>query len=501
MFKNSKITVTFVAVFILLTSIFSLPTSAAASATIAFSTAKPTIGSSVTVRVTVNGGEAMYNTTFELKYDAAVLKYASTDAGTVNAAGAGIIKASPAPAGATKATYSFTFNTLKVGSSNISVSGEAYGVTNDLPFGASATMTVIDKQKSDNANLSKLSLSNGTLSPAFSANRTNYTVKVAKSVTECRVYATAADAAGGAKVNITGKNSLDIGENTRTVTVTAASGKQKTYTIVITRSAEEEVVSSTPEVPVVNPYETTIDGVTHTVATDIAGVTLPKGFTASTAEYNNTTVAVAEDKDKNFTIYYLKNAEGNEYAPYILGADGMTFEKLKYAKFGENTYILADIPEGFEEPEGYYGTNVKIGSFETKAFAKTDSADEDFYYVYCYYDGYRFYRYDSVENVLQREPDFKLVEVGADIEEEASDSFAARFNSLSSNAKVIVIGLALALVAGVILIVFLIIKLILSRNEEYDEDEDIDMMFQADFDDVTVSDGSKTEETADETEE
>ena len=276
MFENFKKITAFFCAAVLLLGIWAVNVSAAASATIAFSNQKPSVGQKVTVSVTVNGGEAMYNATFDLSYNPDVLKYESSNT-TVNA-GAGIVKASPAPGGKDKETYTFTFSGIAAGSATISVSGTAYGVDNDLPFGASAALTVTDAAKSDNANLKSLSLSVGKLEPSFAASRTKYNVSVANNVTECKVFAAAADA--GAKVEILGKNALAVGKNTRSVVVTAPSGKQKEYSITITRAEEGEDESSSEPEKALN--EAVIDGVTYTVLTDISDITLPTGFSADT---------------------------------------------------------------------------------------------------------------------------------------------------------------------------------------------------------------------------
>lgn len=490
-YLKKTLLMTFALAFVI--SLFSFSVSAAASATLAFSSSKPTVGESVSVKVTVNGGEPMYNATFELSYDPNVLKYVNADTAT-SEKNVGIVKASSDPKGATKETYTFNFTAKAAGKCYISVSGGAYGMVNDLSFGASATMEVFDPDpaKSDNADLKSLSLSKGTLSPKFSAAKTTYTASVANDVTDVKVYATAAD--GKAKVEVSGKSALEVGENVRTVTVTAASGAQKTYKITITRAAEGE--TSEPEQtsePEVNPYEATVDGVAYTVATDVSGIALPKGFSASVAEYNGAEVAVAKDADSNYTVYYLKAADGEAYVPYLLSADGASFEKLKYAQFGDKTYILAEIPEGSTAPDGYYDTFIKIGDFDVKAFASRNEELSDLYYVYCFYDGsFRMYRYDSEENVLQRAPEFKLV-TESENKLPQNAGFASRFKSLSSNAKITVIGLLLAALVAVVLIVLLVVRLAKGRQSVDNYDFNEDMLFRADFDNVTVTDGGKNE--------
>lgn len=463
--------------------------SADARTTIAFSNNNPKPNEAVTVTVTVSGAEAMYSTEFDVSYNPDVLRFESGDSA---AGGAGVVKIAGLPAGATKQSYTLRFTAIAAGSSTVAVSGKAYYSENDDNLGASAAMSVSDAAKSDNADLKSLSLSKGTLSPKFSAAKTTYTASVANDVADVKVYATAAD--GEAKVEVSGKSALEVGENVRTVTVTAASGAQKTYKITITRAAEGE--TSEPEQtsePEVNPYEATVDGVAYTVATDISGIALPKGFSASVAEYNGAEVAVAKDADSNYTVYYLKAADGEAYVPYLLSADGASFEKLKYAQFGDKTYILAEIPEGSTAPDGYYDTFIKIGDFDVKAFASRNEELSDLYYVYCFYDGsFRMYRYDSKENVLQRAPEFKLV-TESENKLPQNAGFASRFKSLSSNAKITVIGLLLAALVAVVLIVLLVVRLAKGRQLEDNYDFNEDMLFRADFDNVTVADGGKNE--------
>ncbi|MEE1239134.1 MAG: cadherin-like beta sandwich domain-containing protein [Acutalibacteraceae bacterium] len=464
---------------------FAFSASAAATTTISFSSSKPKVNDSVTVTVTVSGSAAMYSTEFSVSYNPDVMRFESGDSAS---GGAGVVKVAGLPSGSTKQSYSLKFTAIASGSSTFSASGVAYYESTEDSLGAAATMTVSDAAKSANANLKSLSLSKGTLSPNFSASKTSYTATVDKSVTEVKVYATAQDS--GAKVEISGESTLKDGVNTRTVTVTAPSGAQKVYTIKITRSDKVEETSSEPEV---NPLETTVNGATYTVLNDISGVTLPVGFSASTATYNDTDVAVAKDADANYILYYLKAAEGEAVEPYLL--NGSIFERLPYTAIGDKFYIFADVSPDLTADDGYYETAVKIGDFSVKAYASNDAELVDFYYVYCFYDGgYRIYRYDLKENVLQRAPEFKLISV--EEKELNNASLATRFASLSANAKTIVIGLLLVAVGAIALIVLLIIKLVKGRKE-FDDDDYSDILFEPDFDEVTVDDGGESnEETA-----
>lgn len=476
-------------------------TASAAGTTISFSSSKPSVNDSVTVTVTVNADGNMYGTEFSVNYNPDVLRFESGENAT---GGAGVVKVVYSVSGKTKQSCPLKFTAIASGSCTVSVDNAMYASDKEIPLtGSSATLAVTDAAKSDNANLKSLSLSAGTLSPKFSASKTSYTAKVAKNVTECKIFAAAADS--GAKVEVSGTSALKEGKNVRTVTVTAPGGAQKVYTITITRSDEEPEESSQTDP---QPNETVIDGMPFTVLTDISEITLPNGFSADSADFNGTQVAVAKDTAGYYTVYYLKGAD-DSCVPYLLSEDGKTFEKLKYAVFGNNTYIFADVPDGYKAPSGYYETTVDIGGFNIKAFAVTntetgasgglnvsaaDADYSDFYYVYCFFNGnFSMYRYDSAENVLQRAPEFKLVKEELEVK---PGGFGSRFASLSANAKIMVIGLVVALIAAAVLVVLLVLKLVKGKGSEDD------IAFTSDFDEVAVSDGKeKYEDDATEDEE
>lgn len=498
MIKLLKRSASIIVGLVIAVSVLSFPTSAAARAIIAFSNSKPAVSQTVAVKVTIDGGEALYGVEFNLSYKSDILEYVNTDCDAISSAGAGNIKASPALTGKTKVTYTFNFKALNSGSATIAVSGMASGVENDLTFAASAPLVVADATKSDDATLSALSLDVGTISPAFSANKTSYTATVNKETEVCTVYATTTDP--NATVAIVGNSGLKAGVNNCSVTVTAPSGKQKVYRIKITRPKADEVTSepteptepTEPETPVANPYEANIDGTVYTIATDITGVALPNGFNVTTTDYNGVNVAVAADYGDNYKIYYLKSAEATAYTPYVLNSDGATFEKLKYAVIGNNTYIFANIPTGMTAPKDYYETTVKIGDFEVKGFAHSGDTSNDFYYIYCFFDtGFRTYRYDSEEGVIQRFPEFKLVEETQNSSPK-STTFMDKFNSLSSNAKIIVVGLVIAILLAIALITLSVIRIINSRTGYYDDFEE-ESVFGGGFDEVVINDTNEAQ--------
>ena len=99
---------------------------------------------------------------------------------------------------------------------------------------ASAVVTpeVPETPKSSDATLSALSIEEGTITPIFDPQITEYTLNVSEEISEVHITATPTSTA---TVEITGETELQIGENIATITVTAEDGTVNTYTIKIVK--------------------------------------------------------------------------------------------------------------------------------------------------------------------------------------------------------------------------------------------------------------------------
>ena len=148
-----------------------------------------------------------------------------------------------------------------------------------------------DGSLSSTASLTSLSLSDGSLSPAFDPATLAYTANVANSTTSVHVNASAN---AGASSLVSGSSNLAVGRSTVQVRVTSADGSQtKTYTIAVTRAAPPAATTTTttttsappatvavkqPEhnAPAVVAVQPTQSGVaTVTVAPPAAGTSTP----------------------------------------------------------------------------------------------------------------------------------------------------------------------------------------------------------------------------------
>jgi hypothetical protein len=109
-----------------------------------------------------------------------------------------------------------------------------YAIWEDIPY-----------VPSDNADLSGLALSQGTLTPAFNQSVTGYSASVGSSLASIDVISTTADSKATVTVNgsgvasgSAGSVSLHTGENTIIIVVTAENGMtSKTYTITVNRAS------------------------------------------------------------------------------------------------------------------------------------------------------------------------------------------------------------------------------------------------------------------------
>lgn len=98
------------------------------------------------------------------------------------------------------------------------------------------------KVESENAYLKSLVLEGTDLAPEFKASVTEYTAIVGLDVETIEVIAEAEDSK--ATVIVNGNENLEEGENKITVTVEAEAGNRKVYTIIVTKTLNEEAINA-----------------------------------------------------------------------------------------------------------------------------------------------------------------------------------------------------------------------------------------------------------------
>ena len=113
----------------------------------------------------------------------------------------------------------------------------------DTDLGTASWSGKVGAAPSGDCALSSLSCGNATLSPSFSSKTTFYTCTVPFAVSKLDLNYKKSDS--NASVSVSGNDELAVGVNTVTITVKAANGETRTYTIEVTREQDPNYKPST----------------------------------------------------------------------------------------------------------------------------------------------------------------------------------------------------------------------------------------------------------------
>lgn len=402
-----------------------LPTvavSAAAGLSVTASAGAVTVGQNVTVTLKYDGdGQAIGGAICNLTYDTNVFSYVSftgTDVQMNGGAGKMRIVYTPTTAQApTAVTITLTFKADAPGSCAFAATTEEF--VNDTDYSSlgaptgSVTVTASNPTLSGNANLKSLVPSRGTLTPKFSPDVTEYTITVSNSVETLSLSANAEHS--GAKTAISGKNALQVGKNTRVITVTAPNGTTKKYTVVINRAAAPTTTGTTgsntnvptgtkPTLPPEDALEVSVGGKTMTILDTQAPVDLPNGFAWSNITINRVEVPAAVNRETGMTLLYLTSEEKTDDGFYIYDADADTFTRYRRLSVAASAYLIYDLPAGQAAPAGTAVGSLLVDGAYVTAYAYEDAALSDFYIVWAApVNGEAdWYVYDKKEGTLQR---------------------------------------------------------------------------------------------------
>ena len=259
-----------------------------------------------------------------------------------------------------------------------------------------------EEKKSSNASLGSLVISAGTLSPEFSAATKDYTATVDYSCSSLAVTANPADSKASV-TSVTGNDSLEVGENTVSVVVTAEDGSTSTYNIVVTRRAEDDPENADKQD---NWKKFDINGTEWTMVNDIPEDVVPEGFEHSKTVIDGLEYNTLHGTFGDITLVYLQSESGNGLFVYD-AAQNAAYEFVRINS--ESHFIVVLLPKVDDVPEGYNEVSLSIEgkgvatAYQTKA-EKTDDKTKDFYLVYAINDNGEsgWYTYDSVDGTYMR---------------------------------------------------------------------------------------------------
>ena len=328
-----------------------------------------------------------------------------------------------------------------------------------------------EEKKSSNASLGSLVISAGTLSPEFSAATKDYTATVDYSCSSLAVTANPADSKASV-TSVTGNDSLEVGENTVSVVVTAEDGSTSTYNIVVTRRAEDDPENADKQD---NWKKFDINGTEWTMVNDIPEDVVPEGFEHSKTVIDGLEYNTLHGTFGDITLVYLQSESGNGLFVYD-AAQNTAYEFVRINS--ESHFIVVLLPKVDDVPEGYNEISLSIEgkgvatAYQTKV-EKTDDQTKDFYLVYAMNDnGERgWYTYDSVDGTYMRT---KLST--PTVAQEENDTTKSELVPGIAN-KYLVLAAILVLII-IILLLLLIVSAVKNRKykamDYHDDDDDVD---------------------------
>lgn len=328
-----------------------------------------------------------------------------------------------------------------------------------------------EEKKSSNASLGSLVISAGTLSPKFSAATKDYTATVDYSCSSLAVTANPADSKASV-TSVTGNDSLEVGENTVSVVVTAEDGSTSTYNIVVTRRAEDDPENADKQD---NWKKFDINGTEWTMVNDIPEDVVPEGFEHSKTVIDGLEYNTLHGTFGDVTLVYLQSESGNGLFVYD-AAQNAAYEFVRINS--ESHFIVVLLPKVDDVPEGYNEISLSIEgkgvatAYQTKV-EKTDDQTKDFYLVYAMNDNGEsgWYTYDSVDGTYMRT---KLST--PTVAQDENDTTKSELVPGIAN-KYLVLAAILVLII-IILLLLLMVSAVKNRKykamDYHDDDDDVD---------------------------
>lgn len=472
----------------------------ASSLSVGVSASSVKIGDTVTVSITVPAG---VSATVNVTYPSGTFSFSS--ASDTASANGGTVSMTIGSYGSsnTKTTGTMKFKAKAAGSATFSASAPIAGNQDGDRVsvgGASASVRVKNEANEDNSNksdssngsdasdnnsddnktksadnsLASLTLSSGSLSPAFKYNVTNYTAEVANDVTSVVVSAKTSNANATVE-SVKGGENLLVGANKIQIVVKAENGVTATYTITVTRkesgdNTDEPEPDNTDE-PQEQCYD--IGGVKMYPSEDGDESQIPEGFALSeiTLWEKAYPYWVNDTIGSDVGLIYLVD-ENKENGAWYRISEASPYEANPFICFkSEYGYIIAT-PEKMNEtaPAGYISETINIeGKGVADAFVK--AGDEENCLIYAVnQDGvYGLYQYDLQDRTYMRYKEAPVAE-DTQVPEEPTIEDSTKVSDLESQNRL----LFYAFIVVVAILLIVIVILVVKRRHDGDDYEDDD---------------------------
>ena len=247
--------------------------------------------------------------------------------------------------------------------------------------GSSSTVT-----KSSDNSLKSLTVSEGTLSPAFSKDVTEYTLELGPEINKINVKGIANHEDASVKGN--GDIDLTVGENIIKITVTAENGNPKVYKI-------NAIVDDAPLVFV--KFNDSELGVVRNLDS------IPKldGFEETTVKIDDKEINAWYSQERNITVLYLQDENTKDFYLYD-ETNGIT-SKFNLMNIDGKLLGFSDIPTELQEKNGFTYQEVTINDKTLMGWVFNNESFKNYSLIYAMDDegNYNFYQYENTQKTLQ----------------------------------------------------------------------------------------------------
>ena len=288
--------------------------------------------------------------------------------------------------------------TVRISEGSYAIDGTNYDASGSVSVKIVSASTPDDSEpdytpstpgKSGNNALSALTVSAGTLTPAFDPAVTEYTLSLPQGTEKLTLTATPSDS--NATVQGDGELALQEGENTLPLVITAENGDTKTYTVTAKVAQEPTLFFD-------------YGGAKLGVVKDVEGVVPPTGFAAAEPiSHGGDTLPIWVDASGKRTLVYLVDEQGAAGFYLYDKTEGILSPYLPLT-LGGTTYIYTGIPADKAVVPGLTAGTVEVLSRTISGWHYEDETLKDFVVLYLM-DGegqYGYYNYDTVQGTLQR---------------------------------------------------------------------------------------------------
>lgn len=458
---------------------------AADAVNVTISGAETTVGGEVEVTITLSGNsETLAMADMWITYDAAVLEPVSG----YDQGGGGKIRILSFSG---ESSYKLKFKGVAAGTSNIELVRDqsiiSSTVTDQMQMYASAGSVTVKGAvtQSKNNNLSALTISPGTLTPAFSKDVTTYNITLTESCSKLTVSATPEDAK--AKISVWGA-AMDPGDNTTKITVTAENGEQKVYTIYTKVPVTEKPKEEEKDIII------DVDGSMYKIINNFEEDLLPEGYEAADYTYKNKKIVVGKGLTNGNILFCVSDASIEKADPMFVIYDEQSgkFAYLKLITTKGLSYTVAEdviAMNSVEIPQGYVESEYSINNQIYKVWVEEQNPTAGYFIIYCtnVNGDAGWYQYDISEGTMQRaflngstpaettKPTVEETESQVPEEPEKSQSeyekLEEKYNNYVKKSKLALGMMAILLVVVVIIVVIFTVKTFHdSHDDEYEEE-------------------------------